>query len=181
MKGQSDGWLRISEGMLRWNPSPRGFLVRSTRNGAGRYGINLPTKLFLVRPLPRMMTTTSLLPPQLDQKPAVPRATKALHFLRRTLIRTPLDPGNMDELASGMARQRTVSSLPIAISGPPSSQEQPNVPTSSHPHVWTSTNSANAFGTCSKHMTIVTTSWTWKNGANVHVRLSRPRHRLHFA
>jgi hypothetical protein len=67
-------------------------------------------------------------PSQLDQKPAVPRATKALHFLRRTLIRTPLDPGNMNELASGMAKQRTVSSLPIAISGPPSSQQRPNVP-----------------------------------------------------
>jgi hypothetical protein len=66
--------------------------------------------------------------PQLDQKQAAPRATGALRILRRPLIRNRLDPGSIDELASGMARQRTVFPLPFATSGPPSPRQRPNVP-----------------------------------------------------
>jgi hypothetical protein len=67
-------------------------------------------------------------PPQSDQSQAVPWATSALHILRRPLIRTRLDPGNTNELTGGMARQRTVFSLPFTTSGPPSPRQRPNVP-----------------------------------------------------
>ena len=67
-------------------------------------------------------------PPQLDQNQAVSWATSALHILRRPLIRTRLDLGNVNEPTGGVARQRTVLSLPFATSNPPSPRQRPNVP-----------------------------------------------------
>jgi hypothetical protein len=67
-------------------------------------------------------------PPQFDQKQAVPWATSALHILRWPFIRTRLDPGSMNELTGGMAKQRTVFSLPFGTSGPPSPRQRSNVP-----------------------------------------------------